>query len=135
MQQLYSDTEIHMHSLTRILISGVIALLVCFGEGALFATDTSAAELPRSVGVRYTDLNLDRPADVATLYHRIATAAEEACGPRLLTGSHQPVPSYERCFNAAVSQAVARVDRPALSAYHQQQLGLAARLDPKTAQR
>jgi UrcA family protein len=124
-----------MHSLTRILISGVIALAVCVGEGVLFATETSAAELPLSVSVRYTDLNLDRPADVAVLYHRIAIAADDACAPRVLTGSHQPVPSYQRCVTAAITQAVARVDRPALSAYHQHQLGLAAQLDPKIAQR
>jgi UrcA family protein len=124
-----------MHSLTRILISGVIAILVCAGEGALFATATSAAELPRSANVRYADLNLDRPAYVATLYHRIARAAGDACAPRLLTGSHQPLPSYQRCLTDAITQAVARVDRPSLSAYHQRQLGLAAQLDPKIARR
>ena len=124
-----------MHSITHTLISGVVALLVCAGEGALFAADTSGSELQHSVRVRYADLKLDRPADVATLYHRIAFAAESACGPRLLTGSHLPTRSYERCFTAAVAQAVARVDRPALSAYHQQQLGIAPQRDPTIVQR
>ncbi|HEY4974906.1 MAG TPA: UrcA family protein [Steroidobacteraceae bacterium] len=124
-----------MHSLNRILISAVIALLLCLAEGALFATATSAAELPRSVSVRYSGLNLDRPGDVATLYQRIAVAADDACAPRLLTGSRQPLPSYQRCVSLAIAQAVARVDRPALSAYHQQQLGLAAQREPTIAQR
>jgi hypothetical protein len=40
-----------------------------------------------------------------------------------------------RCFTDAVAQAVARVDRPALSAYHQQRLGTASRRDATIAQR
>jgi UrcA family protein len=124
-----------MHSLTRTLIGAVVALLICGAEAALFAVDASAAELPQSISVRYADLTLDRQADAATLYRRIAAAAEEICGPRLLTGSHLPLPGYQHCFSDAVAQAVARVDRPALSAYHQQQLGLAPQRAATIAQR
>jgi UrcA family protein len=113
-----------MHHLNRILISAALALLVLGAEGALFAAGAAADEV-RSLSVRYTDLNLDRPADVARLYQRIRLAAEDVCGPRLLTGSHVPAAGYQRCFADAVAQAVARVDRPALSAYHQQRLGSA----------
>jgi UrcA family protein len=124
-----------MHSLTRTLIGAVVALLICGAEAALFAADASAAELPHSISVRYADLNLERQADVATLYRRITGAAEDICGPRLLTGSHLPQPGYQRCSTDAVAHAVARVDSRALSAYHQQQLGLAPQRAATIAQR
>jgi UrcA family protein len=124
-----------MHSLTRTLIGAVVALLICGAEAALFAADASAADLPHSLSVRYVDLNLDRPADVVTLYRRIANAAQDVCGPRELTGSHLPEPGYQLCFNDAVADAVARVDRPALSAYHQQRLELAPQRAARIAQR
>ena len=124
-----------MHSLTRTLIGAVVALLICGAEVALFAAGASAAEVPHSLTVHYADLNLDRPTDVATLYRRIAFAAQDICGPRLLTGSHLPEPGYQVCFNDAVAGAVARVDRPALSAYHQQRLELAPQRAARIAQR
>ena len=124
-----------MKSITKTSIASLIALLLCVAEAVMFAQNTSAAELQQSVSVRYADLNLDRPADVAKLYHRIADAAARACGPRELTGSHLVLPSYQRCLTDAVAQAVARVDRPALSAYHQQRLGTGPRHDSTIARR
>jgi UrcA family protein len=113
-----------MYTMKRILISALIAGLVCVGEAALFAQATAAAELEQSVTVRYTDLNLERPADVARLYGRIRVAAQSICGARDLELSGWVDSNWQRCVDAAVAQAVARVDRPALSAYHQRQLGL-----------
>jgi UrcA family protein len=124
-----------MKSITKTSIAGLIALLLCVAEGVMFAQSTSAAELQSSVAVRYADLNLDLPSDVAKLYHRISVAADGACGPRELTGSHLVLPSYQRCFTNAVAEAVARVDRPALSAYHQQQLGTGSRREATIARR
>ena len=123
-----------MHNLTRILISAVVALLICGAEGALLAAGASAAEV-QSLTVHYADVDLTRPAGVARLYQRISAAAEQVCAPRLLTGSHLPQPSYLRCFNDAVAQAVARVDRPALSVYHQQHVGPAQQRDASIARR
>jgi UrcA family protein len=119
----HAQQEIHMYSINKIVISGLIALLVCIGEGALFAADTSAAELPQSITVRFADLNLDQPADAGKLYHRIRIAAESICSQRELDGTHRVSPAWERCVNDAVALAVARVDRPTLSAYHQRRLG------------
>jgi UrcA family protein len=124
-----------MHSITKTSIGGLVAVLLCVAELALFAANTSAEELQQSVTVHYADLNLDRSADVTKLYHRIAFAADSVCGPRALPGTHLVSSSYQRCYTDAVAQAVARVDRPALSAYHQQQLGTAPRRDSIIAQR
>jgi UrcA family protein len=113
-----------MYTLKRILISALIAGLVCAGEAALFATATSAAETTDSVTVRYTDLNLDRPRDVARLYQRIRVAAQGICGVRDFAFTAWLDSVWQNCVDTAVAQAVARVDRPALSAYHQRQLGV-----------
>ena len=113
-----------MHTMKRILISALVAGLVCAGEAALFAAATAAAEPPQSVTVRFTDLDLNRPADVAQLYHRIRNAAQSACGARDLELTNWDDPDWHRCVYVAIGQAVAQVDRPALTAYHQRQLGL-----------
>jgi UrcA family protein len=123
-QHFQAQQETHMYTMKRILISGLIAGLVCVGEAALFAQATAAAELEQSVTVRYTDLNLERPADVARLYGRIRVAAQSICGAPDVDLSNWVDTAWQRCVDDAIGRAVARVDRPALSAYHQRQLGL-----------
>ena len=113
-----------MSTIAKIMLAGLAALLLCAGEGALFAADTAAAEPQNSVVVPFSDLNLQRPADVATLYHRIARAAASACGARDLTVSELAPPDYRPCIGAAIARAVAQVDSRALSAYHKRQLAL-----------
>ena len=112
-----------MYTIKRILISALIAGLVCVGEAALFAAATSAAELPQSVTVRYTDLNLDRPADVGRLYSRIRGAAESVCGDDDVAHNLWVNPAWQRCVSDAIGRAVFQVDQPALSAYYQRQFG------------
>jgi UrcA family protein len=122
-QHFHAQQETHMHSIKRILVSALVAGLVCAAEAALFAAATAAAELPQSVTVRFADLNLERSADVARLYHRISHAAQSACGARDLELTNWVDPAWQHCVYVAVAQAVAQVDQPALSAYHQQRLG------------
>jgi UrcA family protein len=76
------------------------------------------APVVRSVRVYVGDLHPGRAADVATLYARIRTAAETACGEPRLPESRFIDPRYRRCVEAAVREAVARVDSPPLSAYY-----------------
>ncbi len=51
-----------MSTIAKFLLASLAALLLCAGEGALFAADTAGAGSQRSISVRYADLNLDRPA-------------------------------------------------------------------------
>jgi hypothetical protein len=67
-QHFHAQQEIPMYSITKILIGGIVALLLCLGEGALFVAGTSAAELPAAASVHRPEWNLDRPARSA--YHR-----------------------------------------------------------------
>jgi|HubBroStandDraft_1064217.scaffolds.fasta_scaffold1000778_1 UrcA family protein len=123
-----------MYTFTKYLISALAALLLCLGQGALLAADT-APDGQRSVTVHYRDLNLDRPADVARLYHRIAEAAASVCGARDLHVSQLVPPVYAPCISAAIARAVAQVDQPALSAYHERQVALDPLRYPSIAQR
>ncbi|MFI4868240.1 MAG: hypothetical protein ACHQDD_02675 [Steroidobacterales bacterium] len=92
-----------MSSIAKFLLASLAALLLCVGEGALFAADTAAAG--------------------------------STSGARELTLSEPAPPDYRPSVNAAIAQAVAPVDRHALSAYHERQVARAARCDPTIAQR
>jgi UrcA family protein len=109
-----------MSRITQSLIGAALALLVN-AVAALSLAGTPATTEQHSLTVHYSDLSLAKPADVARLYQRIKTAADNACGPRELTGSHLELPSYRSCFDLAVSNAVAAVASPALTAYYQAQ--------------
>jgi hypothetical protein len=57
-----------MYSISKILIGGAIALAMCVGEAALFASSTSASEPTRTRTEQRADQNLDRSARSA--YHQ-----------------------------------------------------------------
>ncbi len=80
-------------------------------------SNTSLEQVHRVV-VRYGDLRLDQPSGVAVLHDRITTAADNACGADHLTGQSYVSPFWRRCVKAAVDEAVAAVNRPDLTAYH-----------------
>ena len=72
----------------------------------------------RSVVVNFADLDLSRSEGAAALYHRLVSAAKTVCAPldgRDLWGYM----SFTACVQSAISKAVAKVDRPALTAYYE----------------
>ena len=90
---------------------------------ALYAADTTINEAQHSVHVRYTDLNLNRAADVARLYRRLSIAAESVCGPRNFAGYRTP--GYDSCVADTIRQAVTAVDSAALSAFYVGEISIA----------
>lgn len=60
--------------------------------------------------VRFADLNLASPPDVAELYRRIEYAARKVC--------MEHVRDREECTRRAISNAVTKIDRPVLTAFH-----------------
>lgn len=68
--------------------------------------------------VSYQDLNLANTADVRVLYRRLKAAANDVCGnvPALELQRHL---AYERCYNAALQDAVMKIDVPQLQAMYQ----------------
>jgi UrcA family protein len=73
---------------------------------------------PARITVHFGELNLGQPEGAAALYRRIRVAAERVCGEPRLTGSRMVQPDWRACVAQAVSQAVATLDRPTLTAYY-----------------
>jgi UrcA family protein len=99
-----------------------IALITAITTSLAVAAHASApapATAPESETrlIKYADLDLSHNADVRRLYHRIRTAAREACG-----GSYLLAPlmarDLKRCAEDATARAVARVNAPSLTRYH-----------------
>ncbi|HKD55506.1 MAG TPA: UrcA family protein [Steroidobacteraceae bacterium] len=70
----------------------------------------------RSVTVNYRDLNLSTIQGATALYQRLRGAARSVCdGP--VTGLHA-YHEWRSCYEAAIADAVAKVNSPLLTALH-----------------
>ncbi len=106
---------------TRKLFLGTAVSVLVLGCAAAFA-DPAA----NSLKVRFGDLNLQQPRDVARLYNRIRVAADEMCGPRSVGGFYVASNDYQHCYADTIAQTVARLDRPAVTAYYRERSAEAA---------
>lgn len=97
---------------------GIVAAAVAVSVASATATAATPART-----VRYDDLNLGGPAGVAILYARIQAAAAQVCGDAQRVGSRIVSTAWRACVATAVDRAVAQVDRPALTAYHEAKTG------------
>lgn len=109
--------------LARAGVSVAFALCTC-----LVAHGASAAQ-PRvkTTTVSFADLDLSKAAGAQTLYQRIKVAARRVCGPADRYTYGTPSNGFLKCFDAAVADAVAQVDRPSLTALHQDETSRTAR--------
>jgi UrcA family protein len=97
-----------------ILAAGFLSFGSAAISGNAFASDSPAtATAARPVG--YSDLDISTPKGAKTLYLRIRYAAETLCEGAATWGKKEG----EACVNKAVNDAVARVNAPLLSQYHQ----------------
>jgi UrcA family protein len=86
--------------------------------GLLGATPVLAEPEPvHSMKVSYSDLDLNTQSGAKTLYDRIRGAARQVCGYEGQTFTDQAL--WRSCFNGAISDAVATVNNPRLTALHQ----------------
>jgi|SRR5580693_5292714 UrcA family protein len=88
----------------------------------MLATATLNAANPpvqRSMAVQFSDLNLERPGDVAQLYQRISAAADRICSNRI--GLYDTLNRYQGCVAEATQRAVGSVNRTALTDFYRQQ--------------
>jgi UrcA family protein len=94
------------------------------------ATGVAAAfpdpDEPLSVTVNYADLDLSKPAGVGALYRRLEKAAKTVCGPYADRDPRRKA-VWRDCYDQAVANAVANIDRPMLTALH------SAKKAPRTA--
>ena len=84
------------------------------------ATTSAAAASSYEVAtstVKFSDLNLNTPEDVATLYARIKAAADEVCEP-IDSRSIDTFIRVRRCKEQAISRAVADAQSSQLMSFH-----------------
>lgn len=94
---------------------GAIAFLAVGAVGIM--GKAAADDLPfasKSLTVHFADLNLDKPPHAAKLLSRLKNAAREVCRP-LDGGTLRQKHNFATCVDFALSNAVARVDRPVLT--------------------
>jgi UrcA family protein len=73
---------------------------------------------PRSVEVRYHDLDLSREAGVQALYGRLAAAAKRVCGPYDIRNL-DATQLWRSCYKKTLADAVTDSGNRALAAVHE----------------
>jgi UrcA family protein len=76
-----------------------------------------ADEAPKSLTVQFADLDLSKDAGAATLFNRIKGAAIRVCSAHGGGATLRDKQRHAACVDLALSNAVARVDRPELTEY------------------
>lgn len=95
-----------------------LVLVLCAGSALGAACSQPASAATPQVTVSYQDLNLANTADVRVLYRRLKAAANDVCG-NVPAQELQRHLAYERCYNAALQDAVMKIDVPQLQAMYQ----------------
>ena len=114
------------NSLSSYLGTGMLAICATIGQAWMVNT-ARAANAPASQSLRLTvnDLDLSKQADVATLYARIKSAANQACGADVVTGSRLPSKDMKQCLSQAIDGAMVQINNPTLTALHKHEAGKA----------
>jgi UrcA family protein len=101
---------IHRSTFCSVAFTSIACLLGGAEASAGPGTET------RSVTVNYRDLNLSTIEGATTLYQRLRGAARAVCdGPG--TGLHA-YQEWRSCYQAAIADAVSKVNSPLLTALH-----------------
>lgn len=82
----------------------------------------TAADGRLHYAVDYSDLNLTRLEGAAALYHRLERAADRVCAPLDQKGVRS-VQLHRACLRSALADAIADVNQPLLTAYHESKTG------------
>jgi len=102
------------------MLAPPLLLALCIVEPAV----ASVPAVEASVTVRYHDLNLANPKDIANLYLRIRGAAVQVCmpeeGPQIVNRVFWT--AWNDCFFQAIDNAVRTVRNDKLSVYHSERI-------------
>jgi UrcA family protein len=99
-----------------ICIAVTLGLAAADASAGTFSNDTSVTGAVRKEVVPFRDLDLSKIEGVTKLYGRISHAARDVCDPFETLWHPQ---EYRACVDKAIADAVAKVNRPLLSQYHQ----------------
>jgi len=108
-------------AMTRALTIGIAAILA-FNSANASADGVSNVQSMTNqyltYVVRFSDLDVSKIEGAKTLYTRLRYAAKVVCEP-LESASSWGYARHNDCIDKAIADAVASVDRPLLSQYHQ----------------
>ena len=108
-------------NMTMTKISSAIVLIGLTMTVPLASANNSSAETERSqVVVEVADLNLAHPRGIETLYQRLQNASREVCGDPSVqaTGSARNSQQIRSCYDTAMSNAIEKLDLPAIKTLH-----------------
>jgi UrcA family protein len=71
-----------------------------------------------NINVKFRDLDLSKPEGVAALYDRIERSARLVCKDTSSPWDAERVETFQRCYQAAIQDAVSAVNHPQLTARH-----------------
>jgi UrcA family protein len=97
------------NSIIRVAVAAFITCGVTIARADTFE--------PRSVTVRFADLDTANTEGAATLYRRLKTAAVSVCRDLEPGRELARVRVYSYCIHTALSNAIVTIDRPAVTAY------------------
>jgi UrcA family protein len=100
----------------KALLVGIAGL--CFALSAQAGDDAAPGTIRTQVVVTFDDLNQASPAGARTLYARLKSAAQQACGNRPDGRDLQGYMDYQACYDKALDKAVRKVDSAQLQALH-----------------
>jgi UrcA family protein len=106
---------------TRRYMLMITAVTACLAAGCASADIDRDYDVPKVV-VSLAGIDLSTPAGAKAVYGRIRSAAESVCGVNQSRDLVQ-VRQARACFQSSVDDAIARVDRPLLSALHERRMG------------
>lgn len=108
----------------RYALVGIAALAAVLT--ANLASATPEDDGPRTLVVRYSDLDLSQPGDARRLYARIKVAARSVCD-NSPSSDLMRLAQYEKCMNQAIRRAVGTVNAAQLNKIREADSGLASR--------
>jgi len=106
----------NMTMTVRGMTLGCAAILGC--SAAVASPAGAAIDEPATYVVHFADVDLSRIDGAATVYTRIRGAANQVCRP-LESRDLGLLVKHRACVDKAIADAVASVNRPLLSQYHQ----------------
>jgi len=83
------------------------------------------ADRATAVGVRFNDLDLNRPTDATIMLDRLDQAAMQACGaaPFASLREYQQAVRWSRCYAHSLNRAVSELNAPELTAMYERRMG------------
>lgn len=105
-------------------MKNVVLTAAAILAGLAFTTSAGAYEPAISTphaSVRYSDLDLGKPAGAETMFNRLKQAATRVCGGKPDSRLIFEQRIFRRCVDNALDDAVAKLDAPLVTALHADQ--------------